>query len=99
MDAAIREDLLNRLYELVDEGVQLIARGAVLPQTDVKRIVEIGFVVRTGVQVHRKQPLWWHARGRRIELQFPDRNAHAVGAQVAQAQDAAGIGYTDEAHV
>jgi len=32
-------------------------------------------------------------------VQFSDWNAHAVGAQVAQAKDAAAVGHADELHV
>ena len=99
VDATVREDLLHRLHELVHEGVQLFGRGALLPQADVERIAEIGFVVGAGIQVHRQQARRRHARRRRVELQLADRNAHAVGAQVAQAEDAAGVGHADEPHV
>ncbi len=70
-----------------------------LAQADVERIVEIRFVVRASIQVHRQQTLRWYSRRRGVELQFPDGNAHAVGAQVAQAENAASIGDADEAHV
>jgi hypothetical protein len=53
LKSRVWKDLLNRFYELVDKGVQLIARRPVLPQTDVKRIVEIGLVVRASVQIRR----------------------------------------------
>src|SRR5207302_7162916 len=38
VDAAVREHLLNRLHELVDELVQLLSRGPSLPQADIERI-------------------------------------------------------------
>jgi hypothetical protein len=71
----------------------------VLPQADVERVGEIGFVICAGVQVHRQQTLRRHAGGGGIQLQLSDRNAHAVGADVAQAEDASGVGHADEAHV
>jgi len=40
-----------------------------------------------------------HAGGRRVELQLADGDAHAVGPQVAQAEDAAAVGHADDAHV
>ena len=99
VDAAVREDLLHRLHELVHEGVQLLGRGAPPPQAEVERIVEIGLVVGAGVEVHRQQALRRHAGRRRVELQLADGDAHAVGAQVAQAEDAAAVGHADDAHV
>jgi hypothetical protein len=40
MDAAIGEDFLNRVHELVNEGVQLLEQGPMLPQADVEWIAE-----------------------------------------------------------
>jgi hypothetical protein len=54
VNAAVWEDLLNGIHELVDEGVQLLGWRSMLSQTDVERIAEIGFVVRAGIQVHRQ---------------------------------------------
>ena len=51
VDAAIREDFLNRIYKLIDESVQLLGRRSMLSQADVERIAETGFVVSTGIQV------------------------------------------------
>ncbi len=99
VDAAEREHLLHRLHELVHEGVQFLGRGARLPQPEVERVVEIRLVVGAGVEVHRQQALRRHAGRRRVELQLADGDAHAVGAQVAQAEDAAAVGHADDAHV
>src|SRR5262249_20243246 len=73
VNAAVREDLLNRLYELVHKSVQLLARGPLLPQADVERIPKIGFVVRAGIQIHRQQAPRRHPCRRSVELQLPDR--------------------------
>ena len=98
VQAAVREDLLNRGHELVDEGVQLFRRRTALPQADVERVGKIGFVICAGVQIHGQQTLRRHARSGGVQLQLSDRNAHAVGAKVAQPEDAAGVGHADEAH-
>jgi hypothetical protein len=34
-----------------------------------------------------------------VELKLSDRNSHAVGAEVAEAEDAPGVGHADDAHV
>src|SRR5215469_7482357 len=51
MEAAIRENFLNRIHELVDESVQLLGRRAMAAQADVEWIMETVFVVRSGIQV------------------------------------------------
>jgi len=99
MNATVREDFLHRLHELVHESVQLLGTGTMPPQADVERIAQIGFVVGAGIQVHRQETFRRHTRRRRVELQLSDWNAHAVGAQVAQAEDAAGVGHADEPHL
>ena len=38
VDAALRENLLHGIHELVNECVQLLGRRAMLPQSDVERI-------------------------------------------------------------
>jgi hypothetical protein len=69
------------------------------PEATKLALDRVGFVVRAGVQIHRQQLLWRHTRCRGIELRVPGGNAHAVSTQIAQAQNAAGIGHADEAHV
>ena len=99
MDAAIWKQFLNRIHKLVHERIEFLARGTMLPQTDVERIFQILFVVRASIQVHRQQPLRRHARGSGVQLQLPDRDTHAVGAQIPKTEDASGIGHTDETHI
>jgi hypothetical protein len=78
-DAAKREDLLHRLNELVHEGVELLGRGTRPPQPKVERVVEVCLVVSARVEKHRQQAIWRHAGAGRVELQFADGDAHAVG--------------------
>ena len=99
VDAAARKDLLDRLHELLDELVELGCRDARLPQAQVERIVEQLLVVRAEVDVHRQQVLRRHGGAGRVELQLADGDAHAVGAQVAQAEDALAGRGADDAHV
>ena len=99
VDAALREHLLHGLDELVDEGIELLGRGACLAQAQVERIVQVLLVVGAGVEIHRQQVLRRHAGAGGVELQLADGDAHAVGAQVAQAEDAAAVGDADEPDV
>ena len=98
VEAAAREDFLDRLHELLDEFVPLGGRDARLAQAQVERVVEQLAVVRAEVDVHRQQVLRRHGGAGGVELELADRDAHAVGAQVAQAEDAlAGRGADDPA--
>ncbi len=99
VDAAEWEHLLHRRHELVYEGVQFFGRGARPPQSEVERVVEVRLVIGAGVEVHRQQALRRNAGRRGVQLQLADGDAHAVGAQVAQAEDAAAVRHADDAHV
>ena len=86
VDAAIREDLLNRLHELVDEGIKLLGR---------RRDAAAG---RDRADRGDRSRCWCRRRGTSaadlgryagrggVELQLADRDAHAVGAQIAKAE-------------
>ena len=78
---------------------QLGGRDARLAQAQVERVVEQLSVVGADVDVHRQQVLRRHGGAGGVELQLADRDTHAVGAQVAQAEDALAGGDADDAHV
>ena len=99
VDAALREHLLHGFDELVHERIEVLGRRTRLAQAQVQRIVQVLLVV--GAR-HRGTSAAGIAAARRrcgIELQLADRDAHAVGAEVAQAEDAAAVGDADEPHV
>ncbi len=99
MDAAARKHLLHRRDELGHERIALGDRGPRRADAEIQRIVEQAFVVGAEIDHHRKQHLRRHAGTGGVELQLADRNAHAVGAEVAEAEDALAAGGADEAHV
>jgi hypothetical protein len=45
------------------------------------------------------RPFRWDARRRGVELELANRNPHAVGAEVAEAEDAPSVRDADESHV
>ncbi len=99
VDAAGRKHLLHRTDELVDEAVALGDGDARAAQTQIERVVEQALVVGAEIEHHRQQALRRHGGARRVELQLADRDAHAVGAEIAEAQDALAAGHADEANV
>ncbi len=55
---------------------------------EIKRIVQVLLVIRSGVEIHRHQVLRRHPGACRVQLQFADRDAGAVGAEIAQTENA-----------
>jgi hypothetical protein len=96
VNAAFREHLLYGLDELVHEGKELGRRGACLTHAQVKGIVQILLVVGAGIEIHGQQVLRRHARTGGVELQLADGDAGAVGAEIAEAEDAPAVRNTDE---
>src|SRR5262249_42337945 len=99
MDAALGEKFLDRQYELVDERIKFVRGGTCLAHAQVQRVTQVLLVVRTRIEVHREQILRGHPCTSRVQLQLSDRDAHPVCSQVAEPEDAAGVGYTNETHV
>jgi hypothetical protein len=57
------------------------------------------FAMAIPAEQHRQQAVGRYRCARGIELQLADRDAHAVGADVAEAQDAPARGNANEAHL
>ena len=70
-----------------------------LAQAHVKGIGQVGLVVGAGIEIDGQQALGRHTGRGGVELQLADRDAHAVGAEIAEAEDAAAVGHADEAHI
>ena len=99
VDAAPRKHLLDGRDEFVDEGKQFRRRRARLAQAEIQGVVQVLLVVGAGVEVHGQEVLRRHAGAGGVELQLADRDAGAVGAEVAEAEDAAAVGDADESNV
>ena len=82
--------------EFVDELVIGGAAQPLLAQSDIIGIVQQRFVVGADVQHDRQAELRVHAGAGGIERELADRNAHAVGAEVAEAEDALAVGHHDK---
>ena len=99
LDQRAGEHLLHRRDEFLDQRVVARAAQALLPQPDVERVVAQGLVVGADVEHHRQAAPRMHAGAPGIERELADRDAHAVRAQVAQAEDALAVGDHDDADV
>ncbi len=77
--------------EFVDEFVISRTAQAFLPHADIIGIVQEVFVVGADVQHHRQAVFRVDAGAGRVKRKLADRNAHAVGAEVAEAEDALSV--------
>ena len=85
--------------ELLHQGVVDFARGAALVQAEVQRVVQQRLVVGADVDQHRQTLRGVEPRTRGVEGELSNGNAHAVGPEIAQAQNALAIGHNDHADV
>ena len=93
VDAALRKHLLHRFDELVYERIEFLRWRPRPAQAEIEGIVEVLLIVRSRVEIHRQKPLGREPSARGVELELADRNPHAVGAEVAEAEDAPAIGH------
>ena len=86
----------RRGHELVDELVIGRAGQALLAKADVIGVVEKLLVVGADVEHDRQAKLGMNAGAGGIERELADRDAHAVGAEVAEPEDALAVGHDDQ---
>lgn len=79
---------LGGVHELLHELLEALALLALLAQAHVERVREERLVVGTAVEHYGQAHVRRHTSARRVESEFADRDAHAVHAQVTEAQDA-----------
>ena len=96
LDQHARENAARGGDEFVDELVIGRAGEALLPYADVIRIGQKRFIVGADVEHHRQAELGVDAGAGRVKRQLADRNAHAVGAEIAEAEDALAVGDDDQ---
>src|SRR5260370_40829710 len=96
MNAALREKLLNGLDELIHERIELLARRARLPHTEVQGIAQVLLVIGAGIEIHRQQVLRRHSRAGGVQVPLPNWNSHPVRSQGAKAENPGAGGYTNE---
>ncbi len=99
LDDDAREQLLRGRDEFLDELVERGTRQAPLAQADVQRVVQQPLVVGAGIQHDRQALPRMNAGTCRVQGQLADRYAHAVGAEVAEPEDAFAVGDDDDARL
>ena len=99
LDDGAGKYLLRRGHELFHQGVVLGAAQPRLLEADVERILQEGRIVGADVEHHRKSGRGMNSGAGRIERELAHRDAHAVGAQVAEPEDALAVGDDHDLHV
>ena len=91
----VRPALAYRGDEGGDEVVVLIAAHALVLPADILRIVQMRAAVGADVENDRQSGRRMQPGARRVERKLADRNAHAAGALVAEAEDALAVADDD----
>ena len=99
LDAAVRVERLHRFDELVDKSQVFVTAHPVLAQAEIERVLAQCLVARADVENDRQAILRRHAGAGGVEREFPERDPHAAGAEIAEPEDALTVGDDDEAHI
>ena len=91
--------LLHRIDKLFDEFIEGGAAFPRLGEANVQRIIEQRLVISPSIEHDGEASGGGHARAGGVEGKLPDRNPHAIGAQIAETQNALAVGYYDHANV
>ena len=91
----VRPALRRRGDELLDEVVVFLAAHPLVPPADVERIGQPLIVVGADIEKHRQRRRGMDAAAGGVERELADRDAHAAGALIAEAEDALAVGDDD----
>ena len=89
----------NGLHELVQQRVVGISAHPLGLDSDVERVIEEIVVVGPDIDRDRQGGRGVDPSARRVQRELPDRDAHTVGTQVSEAEDALTVGDDDDADV
>ena len=95
LDNALRPLLVNRLEKFLDEVVVLLTADTGVLVSEVQRIVEITFGVRADVEDNRQRAAGINTGAGGVKGELADRNAHAVDAEVAEAENTLAVSHDD----
>ena len=93
-----RKAFLHRVDELLEQRVVVIVLQPGLAQPEIEGVVAQRRVVGADIEHHRQAGTWRDATAGAVEVELADRDSHAVGAEVAQPEDARAVGDDDGAH-
>lgn len=99
LDEALGPLVLDRAKELVDELEVVLIRQPAVAGANVERVREQRLVVGAKVELDRQRVRRVEAAAGHVERDLADRDAHAVGALVAEAENAPAIGHDDDVDV
>ncbi len=95
LQQGLREGALHALDEDIEEIVVILAGHALVAPADIHRILEALLVVGADVEQDRQRCLGADAAAGGVERQLADRDPHAAGALVAEAEDPLAVGHHD----
>ena len=91
----MRPALRRRGDELLDKDVVFLAAHPLVTPADVERIGQPLIVVGADIEKHRQRRQGMDAAAGGVERELADRDAHAAGALIAEAEDALAVGDDD----
>ena len=91
----VRPARAHGVDERRDEIVVVCAAHALVPPADIERVGEMLLIVGADVEQDRQRGRGMQARAGGVERQLADRNAHAAGALIAEAEDALAVAHDD----
>ena len=94
----VREVRGRGQHELLDQRIVIGFADPALRQADVERVVEQLLVLGADVERDGEARLRMHAGASGVERQLADGDAHAVRAEIAQAEDALAVSDHDHPH-
>src|SRR6267142_1744180 len=87
VNATLREYVLHRLDELVDERIKILSWRAGLAHTQVQGIAQVLLIVSARIEVHREQILPRHTGAGGVQLQLADGDTRSVGAKISETEN------------
>mmetsp|Transcript_67741 Transcript_67741/g.161693 ORF Transcript_67741/g.161693 Transcript_67741/m.161693 type:complete len:513 (-) Transcript_67741:388-1926(-) len=87
LDEDVGEAVADSIHELIDQLEIRLTLDAGGEDASVERVLLQLLVVRPEIKLHREHAVGGDAARGAVERQLPDRDSHAVGAEVSESQD------------
>src|SRR5262249_12123796 len=99
LQARVRELVLDRLHELVDEVEVRLTGDALVTPAEILGVLETLDVARPDVENDRQGALRADASDQRVEREFADRNTQTARPLIADAENPLAVGHDDDVDV
>ena len=96
LDKYARECFVCGRYKFFDQVIVLLAPNPPAFQAVVQWVIEQGLVVGANIQHDGHAMRWVYARAGGIKRELSDRNAHAIGAEIAEPEYAFTVGHDND---